>query len=104
MGVSITNLHPGFVRTEMVELMVAGGVDANASISMDIPRKRCDTLQPAMTRSGIAARSFSPNSWWRRSGCFRKDRNGRGCVPGSSGAKLMDALMRHAEQLGKIAF
>ena len=37
MGVSITNLHPGFVRTEMVDLMARAGVDASAAISMDIP-------------------------------------------------------------------
>jgi NAD(P)-dependent dehydrogenase (short-subunit alcohol dehydrogenase family) len=37
MQISITNVHPGFVRTEMVDLMVQNGIDASAAISMDIP-------------------------------------------------------------------
>jgi citronellol/citronellal dehydrogenase len=38
-GVAIVNVHPGFVRTEMTELLAEGGMDASASISMDIPTR-----------------------------------------------------------------
>jgi NAD(P)-dependent dehydrogenase (short-subunit alcohol dehydrogenase family) len=36
-GVMVVNVNPGFVRTEMVDLMEANGVDASASISITIP-------------------------------------------------------------------
>jgi len=39
MGISVVNLNPGFVRTEMVDLMVERGVDASMSISMDVPAR-----------------------------------------------------------------
>ena len=38
-GVAIVNVHPGFVRTEMTELLAKSGMDASASISVDIPTK-----------------------------------------------------------------
>ena len=39
LGVSIVNVNPGFVRTEMVELMEQAGVDASAAIPIDVPTK-----------------------------------------------------------------
>ena len=39
MGISIVNVNPGFVRTEMVDLMEQKGVDASASISIRIPTR-----------------------------------------------------------------
>jgi NAD(P)-dependent dehydrogenase (short-subunit alcohol dehydrogenase family) len=39
MNISITNLHPGFVRTEMVDLMVDAGLDAGSAIPMDVPTR-----------------------------------------------------------------
>jgi NAD(P)-dependent dehydrogenase (short-subunit alcohol dehydrogenase family) len=36
-NVSITNVHPGFVRTEMTELLAENGMDASAAIAMDVP-------------------------------------------------------------------
>ncbi|MGE3326813.1 MAG: SDR family NAD(P)-dependent oxidoreductase [Acidimicrobiia bacterium] len=38
-GIAIINVNPGFVRTEMVDLMVAAGMDASESITMDIPTR-----------------------------------------------------------------
>jgi len=38
-GVSIVNVNPGFVRTEMVDLMVEAGLDAERSINMDVPTR-----------------------------------------------------------------
>jgi NAD(P)-dependent dehydrogenase (short-subunit alcohol dehydrogenase family) len=38
-GIAVVNLNPGFVRTEMVDLMVEAGVDASESIGMDIPTR-----------------------------------------------------------------
>lgn len=37
LGICVVNLNPGFVRTEMVDLMEQNGVDASASIDIDIP-------------------------------------------------------------------
>jgi NAD(P)-dependent dehydrogenase (short-subunit alcohol dehydrogenase family) len=39
LGVAIINVNPGFVRTEMVDLMVDAGMDASSSITMDIPTR-----------------------------------------------------------------
>ena len=39
LGVSVVNLHPGFVRTEMVDLMIEAGLDASEAIAMDIPTR-----------------------------------------------------------------
>jgi NAD(P)-dependent dehydrogenase (short-subunit alcohol dehydrogenase family) len=39
LGVSIVNLHPGFVRTEMVDIMEAGGLDAREAIPIDVPTR-----------------------------------------------------------------
>jgi NAD(P)-dependent dehydrogenase (short-subunit alcohol dehydrogenase family) len=39
LGVSVVNIHPGFVRTEMVDQMVKAGLDASQSIPMDIPTR-----------------------------------------------------------------
>lgn len=39
LGISIVNVNPGFVRTEMVDLMEQKGVDASASISITIPTR-----------------------------------------------------------------
>ncbi|MDO8389742.1 MAG: SDR family oxidoreductase [Actinomycetota bacterium] len=38
-GISIVNVNPGFVRTEMVDLMEQSGVDTSASISITIPTR-----------------------------------------------------------------
>jgi NAD(P)-dependent dehydrogenase (short-subunit alcohol dehydrogenase family) len=37
--VAIMNVHPGFVRTEMTELLAEAGMDASASIDMDVPTR-----------------------------------------------------------------
>src|SRR5690349_7888055 len=37
--VAIINLHPGFVRTEMTELMTASGLYARRAIPIDIPAR-----------------------------------------------------------------
>jgi len=48
LGISIVNVHPGFVRTEMVDLMAERGIDAGDAIPMEIPTRvvsylaRCD--------------------------------------------------------------
>jgi NAD(P)-dependent dehydrogenase (short-subunit alcohol dehydrogenase family) len=36
-GVMVVNVNPGYVRTEMVDVMAAGGMDVSASIPMDVP-------------------------------------------------------------------
>jgi NAD(P)-dependent dehydrogenase (short-subunit alcohol dehydrogenase family) len=38
-GISITNVNPGFVRTEMVDLMAEAGMDSSAAIEMDVPAR-----------------------------------------------------------------
>lgn len=43
-GISITNVNPGFVRTEMVDIMVEAGTDAAGLISMDVPTRAIDSL------------------------------------------------------------
>jgi len=39
LGVAIVNIHPGFVRTEMVDIMDEQGFDAGRSIAMDVPTR-----------------------------------------------------------------
>jgi NAD(P)-dependent dehydrogenase (short-subunit alcohol dehydrogenase family) len=56
MGVAIVNVHPGYVRTEMVEMMVREGVDASESISMDVPTRAIAHLATCfdpMTYTGL---------------------------------------------------
>jgi NAD(P)-dependent dehydrogenase (short-subunit alcohol dehydrogenase family) len=39
MGISVVNVHPGFVRTEMTDLMEQAGMDASEAIPIDIPTR-----------------------------------------------------------------
>ena len=39
LGVSIVNLDPGFVRTELVDVMASSGMDASAAIPIDVPTR-----------------------------------------------------------------
>ena len=38
-GIAIVNVNPGFVRTEMVEIMAGGDLDGSEAIPMDIPMR-----------------------------------------------------------------
>jgi NAD(P)-dependent dehydrogenase (short-subunit alcohol dehydrogenase family) len=38
-GVSVVNIHPGYVRTEMVDVMAERGMDVSGAIPMDIPAR-----------------------------------------------------------------
>jgi NAD(P)-dependent dehydrogenase (short-subunit alcohol dehydrogenase family) len=38
-NISIVNVHPGFVRTEMTEILAEAGMDASKAIPMDIPSR-----------------------------------------------------------------
>ena len=44
LGIAITNVHPGFVRTEMVDFMEGAGLDASAAIPMAIPTRALSYL------------------------------------------------------------
>lgn len=39
LGVSVVNLHPGFVRTEMTDLLAEAGIDTSQAIPIDIPTR-----------------------------------------------------------------
>jgi NAD(P)-dependent dehydrogenase (short-subunit alcohol dehydrogenase family) len=39
MGISVVNVHPGGVHTEMVDILVERGLDASSMIPMDIPAR-----------------------------------------------------------------
>ncbi|MFI5041659.1 MAG: SDR family NAD(P)-dependent oxidoreductase [Acidimicrobiales bacterium] len=39
LGITIVNLHPGFVHTEMVDVLVENGMDASDAIPIDIPTR-----------------------------------------------------------------
>ena len=43
-GVAVVNINPGYVRTEMVDLMAERGVDVSTSITMDIPTRAISYL------------------------------------------------------------
>jgi NAD(P)-dependent dehydrogenase (short-subunit alcohol dehydrogenase family) len=38
-GIAIANVHPGFVRTELTEIIAASGVDTTAAIPVEIPTR-----------------------------------------------------------------